>query len=113
MRYIGLLVATICLCVLLTSCGKKAEAVLIVKEEGVSTKGRVEVTFNQRGGYSPNPWVPGNIVIFRVDKTVAGEPGKAGMVYLINTDRRLENIGKVDLNKTDDELFAEYLKSSK
>jgi hypothetical protein len=111
MRRKHLLVTTASLSLLLSSCGKKADAVLIVKEDGVSTKGKVKVSFLPEGGYRPDAWVKGNIVIFRVDSTVAGESGKAGLVYVINDQNRLENIGKADLSKTDEELFAEFLKT--
>ena len=110
MRCIRILLTMICLFILLSSCGKKSDAVLIVKEDDVSIEGRV--TFVAEGaGFRPNAWAPGNIRDFRVDNTVAGESGKAGVVYLINENNKLENIGKADLSKTDDELAAEYLKS--
>lgn len=112
MKYIIKLAPIICLGLLVCSCGKKADAVLIVKEDGVTAKGQAEFVF-EGGGYRANVWVPGNIVIFRVDKTVEAGSGKAGTVYLIDENRKLQSIGHVDLNKNDDELAAQYLKSSK
>jgi len=100
-------------CLLCASCKKKADAVLLVKEDGVTAKGQAEVVFNPNGGYSMNVWVPGNIVIFRVDKTVEVGSGKAGTVYIIDKNRKLESIDTVDLSKSDDELTALYLKSGK
>jgi hypothetical protein len=105
------LVTIICLCLFLSSCRKKADTVLIVKENGVSATGQVTFTRGSDGKYGPNAWQPGAIVIFRVDRTIEGESGQAGTVYLINKDRKLEKIGKADLNKSDGDLAAEYLKS--
>jgi hypothetical protein len=93
------------------ACKKKANAVILVKEEGVSAKGQVEVVFEPGGGSRLNPWVPGNIVIFRVDKTLEAGAGKAGTVYIIDQNRTLESFDTVDLNKSDDQLVAQYLKS--
>lgn len=96
-----------------TACRKKADAVLIVSEDSVAVKGQAEVVFDQNGGYHMNAWVPGNIVIFRVDKTVELGSGKAGTVYIIGQDKKLEAFDTVDLKKSNDELIAQYLKSGK
>jgi hypothetical protein len=94
-----------------TACKKKADAVLIVSADGVKAKGQAEVVFDQSGGYHMNAWVPGNIVIFRIDQTIEGQSGKAGNIYLIDKDKKLESIDKFDLKTSDDELTAQYLKS--
>ena len=75
MRYIRILLTMICLVLLLSSCGKKSDAVLIVKEDDVSIEGRV--TFVAEGaGFRPNAWAPGNIVIFALITQLQVNPGK-------------------------------------
>jgi hypothetical protein len=113
MRYRRIAGVLLLLLLAFSACKKKADAVLLVKEDGVTAKGQAEVVFDQNGGYRMNAWVPGNIVIFRVDKTVELGSGKAGNVYIINQDKKLEAIDTVDLKKSDDELIAQYLKSGK
>ena len=101
------------LCLFVAACKKKADAVLIVKQDGVTAKGQAEVVFDQNGGYHMNAWVPGNIVIFRVDQTVELGSGKAGTVYIIDENKKLQEIDHFDLKQSDDELTTQYLKSSK
>jgi hypothetical protein len=114
MRPKNITASVLCLfCLLFVSCKKKADAVILVKQDGVTAKGQAEIVFDPNGGYHVNAWLPGNIVIFRVDKTVEVGSGKAGTVYLINQDKQLESIDQVDLKKSDDELTAMYLKSAK
>jgi len=111
MRYMLTLVTIICLCFLLTACRRKTDTVVLVTEKGFFAKGTVRFARGSDGKYAPDALQPGTIVILRVDTTILGESCQKGMVYLITKDNKFENIGKADLNKTDDELAAEYLKS--
>jgi len=47
-------------------------------------------------------------VIFRVDDTFGSESGKRGQAYRINKDNKLEQLGSVDLAKSNEQLAAQY-----
>ena len=99
------------LCVLTAACGsKKGDAVMIVKEGGNTMMiGRQTWETDASGKLAPKVWIPGNVVIFRVDYAVRGQAGKAGHAYQIQKDLSLKEIGKVDLNKNDDQLSEQFL----
>lgn len=83
-----------------------APAVLIVDGDRVSVHGQVSVAFNADGGYTPEPWVRKNVVVFRTDGAIHGETGKAGIAYKINAESKLEKIGKINISKPDGEICA-------
>jgi hypothetical protein len=92
---------------------EKAVAVLIVgRDDQVAVMGSVEFV-NEGGTFRPNVWKAGNVVVFRVDGTLGGQPGKAGKAYRINKESKLKEMGSGDLGKSDDELAAAYGVKSK
>ena len=88
--------------------GETADTVLIVDEEGMGFQGQIAVEIAPDGTLQPKLWEPGNIVIFRIDDTLAGQVGEAGMAYRLTEERQLDPIGEIDLSKTDTELAAEF-----
>jgi hypothetical protein len=116
MKHLLMFSIMISLCCFLSSCGKKivqSDGVIIVTEDNIAVGGKVIVTRPILGG--PSTWLPeaGNIIIFRVDKTIGYLSGKAGSVYMLHEDNKLENIGQADSSTTDKELFARYLRNGK
>jgi hypothetical protein len=85
----------------------RADTVLVVGAGGVSVHGKVEMVLDG-DHYRPNVWLPGNIVIFRVDQDLAGQKGQEGGVYRINKDKNMERIGTADLKLSDEELAAKF-----
>jgi formylglycine-generating enzyme required for sulfatase activity len=103
------LLLVIFLVFLVLSCGgKKTDVLLIVKEEGVGVMGTVTFERTPSGKFQPKLWVPGYIVIFRIDGKFGDEPGKAGQAYEITKDYKLDPIGKVNLNKSDEDLAEQF-----
>ena len=102
--------ASLLLLALSLACGGRepADAVLIVDGENVAVRGQVQIEFSPDGGMEPVVWVPGNVVIFRNDQELRGQPGKGGRAYRITEGDALEEIGEVDLSKSDDELAEEF-----
>lgn len=95
---------------LFASCtGKKSETVVIVGNEGTRIHGKVSVELGADGTYHPTYSAPGYIVVFRIDYNLGNSFGKAGTVYRINDKMLLEEIDKVDLRLSDEEIFKEYL----
>jgi hypothetical protein len=99
------------LCVAAAACGtKKADAIIIVKDGGNATvKGQVSFERDASGALAPNVWIPGNVVIFRVDSTVREQAGKAGRAYQIQKDLRLKEIGTVNPTQSDEEFATRFL----
>lgn len=91
------------------ACGKqKADAVAIVQEgDMVAFMGKMTFV-NEGGTMRPQIWKAGNVVIFRVSGTFGGESGKRGQAYRITKDNKLEQLGSVDLAKSNEELAARY-----
>lgn len=107
MRYF--LVVIIVLLCLMSACGKTAETVLILDEYGGNSKGKDRSDFDTAKCYLPT----GIILISRVDDQLEMsrahvETVDGGSVYFVADNCKLEKIGTADLNKTDDELAAEY-----
>ena len=84
--------------------GKTADTVVIVK--GKWAKFYTNETINEDFDYLD----PGNIIVFREDGTFSGSSGKAGMAYkIIDIEHnKLEPIGEVDLNLSDEELARQF-----
>lgn len=101
--------AAIACCLVWSACGgHKAAAVAIVEKDGmVAVMGEVEWV-NEGGAFRPNIWKAGNIVIFRVDGTFGSETGKLGKAYRINQANKFEELGAVDLTKSNKELAGQY-----
>ncbi len=94
---------------LVFSCGgKKTDVLLIVEEEGVGVMGSVTFELSSSGKYQPKLWVPGYIVVFRVDRKFGDEAGQAGQAYKITKDYKFDPIGKVDLNKSNEDLAKQF-----
>ena len=100
---------TIACGLLWASCGQqKADAAAIVQEDGmVAFMGRIEMV-TEGGTLRPQIWKAGNVVIFRVDSTLHSESGKGGRAYRIRRDNKLEELGSVDLAKSNEELAGQY-----
>lgn len=93
---------------LIAGCARpKAETVLVVGAGSVSIHGKTEMVL-AGDHYRPNVWLPGNIVIFRVDQDLAGQKGQAGGIYRINKDKNMERIGTADLKLSDEQLAAKF-----
>ena len=88
--------------------GETTDTLLIVDEEGVGFQGQVEIEIAPDGTLQPKLWEPGNIVIFRINDTLAGQAGEAGMAYRLTEKRELDPIGEIDLSKSDTELATEF-----
>jgi len=89
-------------------CGRqKADVVAIVQGDTVAFMGTI--TFVREGEtFRPDVWKAGNVVIFRVDAAFGNESGKRGQAYRIKKDNSLEQVGSVDLAKSNEELAAQY-----
>jgi hypothetical protein len=99
-----------------------AGMVIIDRTRGMTLKGRfvVEVGDDVK---RPRIWVPGVLLVFRASKTVpnsdlnVGQPGsvsgRAGELYLVNDDLKLEKAGVFPLEMSDDDLAAQYLDKNK
>ncbi len=98
----------------LFSCAKKGDAAISVtvifvsKGEGGEIRTTVRYTITGPGTDPSNHWMPGNVVIFRVDTAIGEHAGKAGRAYRIQDDLKLKEIGVADLSKTEDQLFEEF-----
>ena len=96
----------LCASVACGGCG--ANTLFIVEAERVRVEG--QATFTRVGGeFVADVWLPGNLVLFRVDRNLGRERGKAGTSYRIGADLKLEEAGKFDRTKTNDELVAEFV----
>jgi len=84
------------------------DSLIIVHGEGASVRGKVTVRLTPSGNYEPELVKAGRLVLFRTDQTIPGGSGKAGEAYRWDKDLNLKKVGKFDLKKTDEELFAEY-----
>jgi hypothetical protein len=82
-------------------------AVLIVEGDHTAVVGQVKYV-NDGGRMRPVVWAPNNVVIFRTDGNLLGQAGKAGIVYRINAESKLEEVGKVDIKKTNSELAKQF-----
>lgn len=98
---------------LVAGCGREtavtAETVIIVDGSRAKWRGAADEISDLRMGADGEfaPWVEGAIVIFRSDGTYFGHAGDAGRVYRI-TGEELDPAGKIDLEKSDDELAEEF-----
>lgn len=103
-----------CVCLVLLSIGlfgggcrmgPQSKCVIIVKEGG-----KAEVKSLLLGGSASNAgWRSGNVVLFRETQLVAGgATGKAGEIYQIDDQNKLQKIGDFDLKLSDSELLDKY-----
>lgn len=102
--------ATLLVCVFAGSCAQRnANAVIIVNKDGVSVKGG-KVEFVKDGPrMRADFWVPGNVVVYRIDATTGGgEKALAGKAYMINSRYKIDQVGSVDLSKSDEELCEQF-----
>lgn len=109
-RIVGAVLAWAAL--LSASCGEgpteTADTVLFISTGRIAVRGEVEMVAGPEGGEIPYLWSPGTIVVFRADESIAGRRGRAGRAYRIAEGGELTEIGRVDLDKTDDELAAAF-----
>lgn len=94
----------------ITCTGGKADAVLIVKDEGIQVQGKVTFERGPDGEFGPKIMVPGYIVVFKVDGNIGDVAGKAGLVYRINDNLKLVQIDQVDPQLSDEEIQKRFLK---
>lgn len=96
----------------LLSCGctsKKAEIVLVVDNNGLAVYGS-KVAFVKDGRrMRANVWLPGTIVIYRIDATTGGgEKATGGSVYRVNARYRIDKIGAFNASKSNEDLVRQY-----
>ncbi|MBS1808756.1 MAG: hypothetical protein JST84_11235 [Acidobacteria bacterium] len=98
--------------------GKVAHKVMIVEVERVWSHFIMNGIVFRDQGLPPRPGQakaepaihadPGSIVLFRTNRIVPGAEAKAGEAYQVNAQGKYEKIGEFDLQKSTNELFAEY-----
>lgn len=89
------------------------DSLIIVNGERSSVRGKISFRLSPSGDYEPELVQAGRLVLFRTDQTIPGGTGRAGEAHRWDKDLKLKKVGKFDLKKTDEELFAEYgLKAS-
>jgi hypothetical protein len=92
------------------ACARKpVNAVIVVSQEGIRVSGG-HVPFVKDGGrMRPDIWSPGNVVIYRTDATTGGgEQARTGRAYRINDNYKLDDLGAIDLTKTDEQLAGQF-----
>ena len=96
-------------CLLAAACRTRPPAIIIIGENGDTVKGRPVA------GKPECAIPPGAVVVFRINSAqmvhMYGEAllGMAGTAYRVSGDcKAFEEIGKVDLKRTDDELAADF-----
>ena len=95
------------------SCGLgKADTVFIVEQDTVKVRGKSASFVTFQGEYIADVWLPGNVVLFRVDGAAGRETGKAGTVYKIGKDYKLHETGTFDLTSSDEQLVQQYVGKS-
>jgi hypothetical protein len=104
--------ASVCVAVALlglvvAGCGKGYRQIVVVDEGGTEF-----VTFGPPPKEVQQVWVPGRILVFRIDSTVPGVPnspaGEAGHVYRVNDKMELEEVDTFALTIPNDTLAYRY-----
>jgi hypothetical protein len=111
-KYVRLLIVAIALAWSL-ACGLgKADTVFIVEKDTVKVRGKSASFVVFQGEYTADIWLPGSVVLFRVDGAAGTAMGKAGTVYQIGEDYDLHETGKFDVTSTDEQLVQQYVGTS-
>jgi hypothetical protein len=104
--------ASVCVAVALlglvvAGCGKGYRQIVVVEDGGTEF-----VTFGPPPKEPQQVWVPGRVIVFRVDSPVPGVPnspaGKAGHVYRVNDQMQLEEVDTFALTIPNDTLAYRY-----
>jgi len=88
----------------------KSFAIIVFDYNEYKIYGKVSFRINE-GKYDPVIWQAGNLFLFRNDMKMSGDfnAKEAGIIYRVDKESKLLEVGSFDLKDTDEQLKKKYL----